>query len=105
MLCIYLRRSSSLISLFFFSTGFCVLKGTFPAASIDPYSGNLALDQDVSELPVLSLKQAAEIAGPGTEVWVCSCHTDCTKRTCPCKNHGKQCTVDCHGARKCKNIR
>ena len=89
----------------FCSTSFCVLKGTFPASAIDPYSGDLGIDEDVAELPAMTMKEAAECAAPTMNVWVCSCHTDCSTRRCPCKNHGKHCTSDCHGSKKCSNSR
>ena len=82
-----------------------MIKGTFPASALDPYSGDLGIDESVTELPAMTLKQAAECAGPEMNVWICSCQKDCSKRTCPCRNHGKDCSVDCHGGKKCSNMR
>ena len=89
----------------FFRTDHCVIKSSFPAGSLDPYSGDLALEEDVSSLPVMTLREAVRLVGPKAVVVTCNCGSGCRNDRCSCKRAGQQCMGECHRGKHCYNKR
>ena len=75
-----------------------ILSSSYPGNVLMPFQGCLSfqLATNTSNLPVLSLREAARTGSRCPTATKFNCRTNCATKRCPCRSAGNDCSSHCH---------